>query len=90
VDLRVSKRIKFTERYNLELLAEGFNITNRTQVSGINFTQYTRSTNCFSINQITTNNANGLCAQPAFGSIFSTDSNLFRERQVQFAVRFEF
>ncbi|HEX9930327.1 MAG TPA: TonB-dependent receptor [Pyrinomonadaceae bacterium] len=82
VDLRVSKRINFTERYNLELLAEGFNIFNRTQVSGLNFTQYA---NC-----PTTIDPNGLCFQPTFGSIFSTDSNNFRERQIQFAVRFHF
>jgi hypothetical protein len=90
VDLRLSKRFKFTERYNLEFLAEGFNIFNRTQVSGLNFTQYTRSTNCFSINGTVTNNPNGLCSQAAFGTIFSTDSNNFRERQIQFAVRFQF
>ncbi len=90
VDLRLSKRVRFTERYNIELLAEGFNIFNRTQISGINFTQYTRSTSCVTINGMVTNNANGLCAQPAFGSVFSTDSNLFRERQIQFAARFEF
>lgn len=92
VDLRLSKRFRFTERYNLELLAEGFNIFNRTQVSGINFTQYANpvSNNCASINGIMTNDANGVCSQPAFGSIFSTDSNNFRERQVQLAVRFQF
>lgn len=91
VDLRLSKRIRFTERFNLELLAEGFNIFNRTQISGINFTQYTRATNCATVdNGIATNNANGLCARAAFGSVFSTDSNLFRERQIQFATRFHF
>ncbi len=92
LDLRISKRFKFTERYNLELLAEGFNITNRSQVASVNFTQYSNpvSNNCVSINGIASNNANGLCSQPAFGTPFSLDSNLFRERQIQFAVRFEF
>lgn len=92
MDLRVSKRFKFTERPNLELLAEGFNIFNRTQVSGINFTQYANpvSNNCASINGITTNDANVVCSQPSFGSIFSTDSNNFRERQIQLALRFQF
>lgn len=96
VDLRVSKRFNFTERYNLELLAEGFNIFNRTQVSGLNFTQYALPitsggvSNCFGINGIQTNDPNGLCSQPTFGSIFSTDSNNFRERQIQFAARFHF
>lgn len=90
VDLRISKRFRFAERYNLEFLAEGFNIFNRTQVSGLNFTQFTRSTNCASINGTVTNNPNGLCSVPAFGSVFSTDSNNFRERQIQFAARFQF
>jgi hypothetical protein len=90
MDLRVSKRLKFTERYNLELLAEGFNIFNRTQVFGQSTTLYTPSTNCASVNGITTNNANGLCFTPAFGSVTTTDSNKYRERQVQFAVRFQF
>ena len=30
LDVRVSKRFKFTEKYNLEFLAEGFNVFNRT------------------------------------------------------------
>lgn len=90
LDLRLSKRFNFTERFNLELLAEGFNVTNRTQVVGVNTSQYTRSTNCFTINGTTTNNANGLCSNPTFGATSSTDSNLFRERQIQFAARFHF
>jgi Carboxypeptidase regulatory-like domain len=90
VDLRVSKRFRFTERYNLELLAEAFNLFNRTQVFGQSTTLFTPSTNCSSINGIVTNNANGLCFTPAFGSVTTTDSNKYRERQVQFAVRFQF
>jgi hypothetical protein len=100
IDLRVSKRLKFTERYNLEFLAEGFNITNRSQVASVNFTQYgnpvtttingVTTGNCVTINGIPSTNPNGLCSQPSFGTPFSLDSNLFRERQIQFAVRFEF
>jgi hypothetical protein len=90
VDLRVSKRFRFTERYNLELLAEAFNLFNRTQVFGQSTTLFTPSTNCSSINGIVTNNPNGLCFTPAFGSVTTTDSNKYRERQVQFAVRFQF
>jgi hypothetical protein len=90
LDLRVSKRFKFTERYNLELLAEGFNILNRTQVFGQSGTLYTPATNCAATNGLTTNDTNGLCFTPAFGSITTTDSNKYRERQIQFAVRFQF
>ncbi|HEX8706618.1 MAG TPA: carboxypeptidase regulatory-like domain-containing protein [Pyrinomonadaceae bacterium] len=90
MDLRISKRFKFTERYNLELLAEGFNIFNRTQVFGQSATLYTPSTNCAAINGTTSNNPNGLCFTPAFGSTTTTDSNKYRERQIQFAARFHF
>jgi hypothetical protein len=40
LDLRLSKRFRFTERYNVEVLAEGFNIFNRTQVATLNNTRY--------------------------------------------------
>ncbi|HEX8143474.1 MAG TPA: carboxypeptidase regulatory-like domain-containing protein [Pyrinomonadaceae bacterium] len=90
VDLRVSKRFRFTERYSLEALAEAFNLFNRTQVFGQSGTLYTPATNCAATNGITTNNPNGLCFTPAFGSVTTTDSNKYRERQIQFALRFQF
>lgn len=79
VDLRLSKRIRFTERYNIEFLAEAFNLFNRTQVSGVNTTQYTFNTA-----------ANTLTYNASFGDIQFTDNNLYRERQIQFAARFHF
>ncbi len=77
LDLRLSKRFRFTERYSLEFLAEGFNVFNRTQVFGQNSTLYTRSGNVLTYN----NN---------FGDVTATDSTLYRERQIQFATRFQF
>jgi hypothetical protein len=77
LDLRLSKRFKFTERYSLELLAEGFNVFNRTHVFGVNSTYYTRSGNVLTYNS-------------SFGQVTTTDSTLYRERQVQFAARFQF
>ncbi len=76
-DLRLSKRFRFTEKYNLELLAEGFNVFNRTHVFGVNSTLYTRSGNVLTFN-------------PNFGDVTGTDSTLYRERQIQFAARFQF
>lgn len=90
LDLRLSKRFNFTERYRLEFLAEAFNVANRTQVFGQNSTQFVRATNCFLTNGIVTNNPNGLCASPTFGDITTTDSTLYRERQIQFSTRFQF
>lgn len=77
LDLRLSKRFRFNERYNLEFLAEGFNVFNRTHVFGVNSTYYVRSGNTLTYND-------------AFGQVTNTDSTLYRERQVQFAVRFQF
>lgn len=76
-DMRVSKRFNFTERYNLELIAEGFNIFNRTQVFQETNALYTRS-------------GNTLTFSPAFGTPSQDDSFNYRERQVQFAARFHF
>ncbi|MCM3904541.1 MAG: hypothetical protein ND866_22820, partial [Pyrinomonadaceae bacterium] len=77
LDLRISRRFRFTESTNLELLAEGFNVFNRFQVTGINFTQYSIS-------------GRALTFQPAFGSVFSAGNSIYRERQVQLAARFHF
>jgi hypothetical protein len=82
VDLRVSRRFKITEGTKLELLAEGFNIFNRTQVTGVNNRMYVLS-------------ASGSSVVATFDPTFGTPSDLsngffFRERQIQFAARFEF
>ncbi len=77
LDVRLSKRFRFTERYNLELLAEGFNVFNRTNVFNVNTTLYTRSGNVLTFND-------------NFGSVNGTDSTLYRERQIQFAAKFHF
>lgn len=82
VDLRVSRRFTIKENAKLEVLAEGFNIFNRTQVTGINNRMYVVSTS-------------GSNVIATFDPTFGTPSDLsngffFRERQVQLAVRFEF
>ncbi|HEU4509060.1 MAG TPA: TonB-dependent receptor [Pyrinomonadaceae bacterium] len=77
VDARLSRRFALTEGVRLELLAEGFNVFNRTQVTGVNTTIY---------NLVGTN----LNFNPTFGTTTAADSTLFRERQIQFAARFEF
>lgn len=79
LDLRVSKRIRFTERYNLELLAEGFNVLNRTHVFIQENLLYSRPTNGTTL----TYNEN-------FGRSTENSSSNYRERQIQFAARFQF
>jgi hypothetical protein len=84
-DLRISRRFKLKENMNIELLAEGFNIFNRTQVSGVNTSIYTASAIGTAPNQTAI-----LTFNPTFGTVNEAGATLFRERQIQFAARFEF
>ena len=79
IDARLSKRFKLTETMNLEFLAEAFNIVNRTHVFSLNNTFYSRPQTGSTLNY-----------NSSFGDINGTDSTLYRERQIQFAARFQF
>ena len=81
VDARLSRRFSLSEQMKLELLAEGFNVFNRTQVTVVNGTLYNLSGSTLTFNGAGTN---------PFFNVTGADSTLFRERQVQFAARFEF
>lgn len=85
LDMRLSRRFAVTEKTKLEVLAEAFNLFNRTQVTSVNTTLYNFSTSgCpAGVSQCLTFNT-------PFNTITGADSTLFRERQVQLAVRFEF
>jgi hypothetical protein len=80
LDMRVSRRFKLSESMNFELLAEGFNLFNRTQVTTVNQTLYTINGNTLTFN----GGASG------FNSVTGADSTLFRERQIQLGARFQF
>ncbi len=81
LDMRISRRFHLTEKLKLEVLADAFNLFNRTQVTGVNTRLYivgggaTTSTLTF---------------DPAFGTISETGNTSARERQIQLAVRFQF
>jgi outer membrane receptor protein involved in Fe transport len=86
VDLRISRRFTIKEDAKIEVLAEGFNIFNRTQVTGVNSRIYNIA--------CTGSGAAGNC-NATFDPTFGTPSDLsngffFRERQIQLAVRFQF
>jgi hypothetical protein len=78
-DMRVSRRFSITEGKTLEFLAEGFNVFNRTHVTGVNTTYYSMNytTGLFTYNT-------------PFGNITEAGATLFRERQVQLSIRFQF
>lgn len=84
-DLRISKRIRFTEHMKLEILLEGFNIFNRANVTAVN-TSYI-STIAFGA----TADTGVLTYNPTFGTptTFNNTTNL-APRQVQFAAKFHF
>jgi hypothetical protein len=82
-DLRVSRRINLGETANLEFLANIFNVFNSTQAAGVSTAFY---------NGGTAANATTLTFQTPFGTINDAGggSSFYRERQIEFAVRFQF
>jgi hypothetical protein len=85
LDMRISRRFSLTESTKLELLAEGFNLFNRTQVTGVNGTIY-----AFNTAGCPAGSAQCLTYNTPYRSVTGADSTLFRERQVQLAARLQF
>ncbi len=78
VDMRLSRRFRFTEQTNLEFLIEAFNLMNRTHVTSVSTTAFSIGSN------------NLLSPLASFGTENATGNSIFRERQVQWALRFNF
>ena len=89
LDMRVSRRIHFSETTALEFLVEGFNVFNRTQVTGLN-TQIYKTTGTFAAPILCSTGCTTTSTLTNFNTINAAGGTLFRERQVQVAVRFEF
>lgn len=90
VDLRISRRFKLNEDMNIEVLGEAFNIFNRVNVTD-------RGTRLYTISTATATNAPGvplgspvLLLDPLFTVPTEAGNTIFRERQIQFAARFQF
>ncbi|HKF48876.1 MAG TPA: TonB-dependent receptor [Terracidiphilus sp.] len=87
VDLRLSKSVVIRERYNLEFLAESFNLANHQNVNGVGI-------NAYVISEDTTNHVNNLAAftSTPFQSVTSTNNSNFayNVRQIQMALRLKF
>jgi hypothetical protein len=83
VDMRISRRFNFSDTKNLEFFVEGFNIFNRQNITRVNTRAYNRSGTNLNFNT-------GSNPGATFGDPTSAGNNIFRERQVQIAVRFNF
>jgi hypothetical protein len=84
-DLRISKRIKFTENMKLEILLEGFNIFNRANVTAVN-TAYLSG-----IVFGTTAETGVLTYNQTFGTATTLNNTTnLAPRQIQFGAKFHF
>lgn len=76
-DLRLSRKFYIKEKMNIEFLGEAFNVLNRTQFTGVNTAMYNLS-------------GTALTYQAAFGTLNEAGGTLYRERQIQLGLRFQF
>jgi hypothetical protein len=90
VDLRISRRFTLHENYKLEVLGEGFNIFNRTQVTSVNNQIYTLCTGSGTTGACPFGSGVFATYNSSFGTTAGADGFFFKERQIQLGVRFEF
>jgi hypothetical protein len=104
VDMRISKKFMFKERYAVEVLGEGFNLFNHVNYTGAQNTGYFVSTSNITLPDGTTKTCSnaapclnfnwtksGTSAVPVFASLTNANSNFaYSSRQVQIGVRFTF
>jgi outer membrane receptor protein involved in Fe transport len=86
VDMRVSRSFKmpYREGHSLEFLIEAFNLFNHQIITGVNNTMYSVSGSTLNYN------VSNVTGAPLFGTATQAGTNLYRERQVQLAVRYSF
>jgi Carboxypeptidase regulatory-like domain/TonB dependent receptor len=95
VDLRISKKFTFAEKYSFEALGEAFNLFNHLNVTGVNTTGYSIATS----GSVATAGGTTACSAAApclnfnapFGTATSANSNFaYSSRQIQIGFRFLF
>ncbi len=100
-DLSLSKTFVIRERYNLTFLAEGFNVLNTQNFTGLtslgyyvrtaNVTVPTGTVTCSTAAPCLQYNYNSTTLAPYFGTLTNSNSNfIYTPRQIQFGVRFHF
>ncbi|MDR3723396.1 MAG: TonB-dependent receptor [Terracidiphilus sp.] len=77
IDFRLSRTASLRGKANLELIAESFNLFNRTNVTGVNSTAYTVS-------------GSTLVSNSAFGTTSSAGNTIYNSRLLQFAAKLNF
>jgi Carboxypeptidase regulatory-like domain/TonB-dependent Receptor Plug Domain len=84
-DVRVQKAIRIHEGYNLQLMANVFNIANHQNIDGINSLGYKLTSGATSTAGIAT-------YQPTYGTVTSSNNSgfLYTPRQIEIAARFTF
>ncbi len=98
IDLRFAKEFRVKERYRLDFIAEAFNLFNHTNAFGVVTSQYDVITVSPS-GQVTTGCSTAATTGPClpafrprtdFLRLNGAQSTLYRERQMQLALRFQF
>jgi hypothetical protein len=88
MDMRVSKKIQFGERFKAEILGEAFNIFNHQNVTGVNNTGYIIGS---TTDPVTKAVVPTLSFNSSFGSVTNSNSNFaYTPRQIQIGFRFFF
>jgi hypothetical protein len=84
-DMRITRRFKMGDRANLQILAEGFNLANRTNYASVNNIVGTTV-------QGTTFNVKGRAVDPAVSSVAQplAFTSAFPMRQLQLGIRIGF
>jgi Carboxypeptidase regulatory-like domain len=90
VDLRISRRFRFTETADLEVLGEAFNLFNRVNVTNRGTRLYSISTASATVGSTLPLGTPILVFDPTFLVPNEAGNTVFRERQIQFAARFNF
>ena len=89
MDVRLSKKVRFGERYAVELIGEAFNIFNHQNVTVVTNTGYILGTT--TANPVTKAVNATLNFNSSFGSVSNANSNFaFSPRQIQIGFRFLF
>jgi Carboxypeptidase regulatory-like domain len=83
-DARIQKQITFTERYNLQLFLNVFNLVNHQNIDGINTTGYAFTGG--------TTSAVTATYQPTLGAVTSSNSSgfLYTPRELEIGAKFSF